>query len=76
LPPSRDLWAARRWRRARRSRFTGPFAAGGSEAAAIGTQIAIDIVNEQGGVEGYKTTPVVADASPRRRLRSPRPSAS
>src|SRR5690606_40910085 len=33
--------------------FTGPFAAGGSEAAAIGTQIAIDMVNEQGGVEGY-----------------------
>jgi branched-chain amino acid transport system substrate-binding protein len=42
--------------------FTGPFAAGGSEAAAIGTQIAIDMVNEQGGVEGYKITPVVADA--------------
>jgi branched-chain amino acid transport system substrate-binding protein len=42
--------------------FTGPFAAGGSEAAAIGNQIAIDMVNEQGGVEGYKITPVVADA--------------
>src|ERR671919_2203369 len=42
--------------------FTGPFAAGGSEAAAVGTQIAIDMVNEQGGVEGYKITPVVADA--------------
>jgi branched-chain amino acid transport system substrate-binding protein len=42
--------------------FTGPFAAGGSEAAAIGTQIAIDMVNEQGGVEGYKIVPVVADA--------------
>jgi branched-chain amino acid transport system substrate-binding protein len=42
--------------------FTGPFAAGGSEAAAIGTQIAIDMVNEQGGIEGYKITPVVADA--------------
>ena len=42
--------------------YTGPFAAGGSEAAAIGTQIAIDMVNEQGGVEGYKITPVVADA--------------
>jgi branched-chain amino acid transport system substrate-binding protein len=42
--------------------FTGPFAAGGSEAAAIGTQIAIDMVNEQGGVEGHKITPVVADA--------------
>ena len=42
--------------------FTGPFAAGGSEAAAIGTQIAIDMVNEQGGVEGHKIAPVVADA--------------
>ena len=42
--------------------YTGPFAAGGSEAAAIGTQIAIDMVNEQGGVEGHKITPVVADA--------------
>ncbi len=42
--------------------FTGPFAAGGSEAAAIGTQIAIDMVNEQGGVEGYKIVPIVADA--------------
>jgi branched-chain amino acid transport system substrate-binding protein len=42
--------------------FTGPFAAGGSEAAAIGTQIAIDMVNEQGGVEGYQITPIVADA--------------
>ena len=42
--------------------FTGPFAAGGSEAAAIGTQIAIDMINEQGGVEGYKITPIVADA--------------
>jgi branched-chain amino acid transport system substrate-binding protein len=42
--------------------FTGPFAAGGSEAAAIGTQIAIDMVNEQGGVEGYQIRPIVADA--------------
>ena len=42
--------------------YTGPFAAGGSEAAAIGTQIAIDMVNEQGGVEGYKITPITADA--------------
>ena len=42
--------------------FTGPFAAGGSQAAAIGTQIAIDMVNEQGGVEGHKIVPVVADA--------------
>ncbi|MEM7022688.1 MAG: ABC transporter substrate-binding protein [Pseudomonadota bacterium] len=42
--------------------FTGPFAAGGSEAAAIGTQIAIDMINEQGGVEGHMITPIVADA--------------
>jgi branched-chain amino acid transport system substrate-binding protein len=42
--------------------FTGPFAAGGSKAAAIGTQEAIDMVNEQGGVEGYKIVPIVADA--------------
>jgi branched-chain amino acid transport system substrate-binding protein len=42
--------------------FTGPFAAGGSEAAAIGTQIAIDMINEQGGVEGYEIRPIVADA--------------
>jgi branched-chain amino acid transport system substrate-binding protein len=42
--------------------FTGPFAAGGSEPAAVGTLIAIDMINEQGGVEGYTITPVVADA--------------
>ena len=42
--------------------FTGPFAAGGSEAAAIGTQIAIDMVNEQGGVEGHQIKTIVADA--------------
>jgi len=29
---------------------TGPFAAGGSKAAAIGNKIAIDMVNEKGGV--------------------------
>ncbi len=41
---------------------TGPFAAGGSKAAAVGNQIAIDLVNEKGGVEGYKIVPVNADA--------------
>ncbi len=41
---------------------TGAFAAGGSKAAAIGTQIAIDIMNEKGGVEGYKLVPFNADA--------------
>jgi branched-chain amino acid transport system substrate-binding protein len=33
---------------------TGAFAAGGSKAAAIGNKIAIDLVNEKGGVEGHK----------------------
>jgi branched-chain amino acid transport system substrate-binding protein len=42
--------------------YTGPFAAGGSQAAALGTKIAIDLVNERGGVEGYKIVPVYADA--------------
>jgi len=42
--------------------YTGPFAAGGSEAAAIGTKIAIDMINEKGGVEGYKIHPIYADA--------------
>jgi branched-chain amino acid transport system substrate-binding protein len=42
--------------------YTGPFAAGGSQAAAIGTKIAIDMINEQGGVEGYKIVPIYADA--------------
>ena len=38
--------------------YTGPFAAGGSKAAAIGNKIAIDMINEKGGVEGHK---IVAD---------------
>ena len=42
--------------------FTGPFAAGGSEAAGLGTKIAIDMINEKGGVEGYKIVPIYADA--------------
>jgi branched-chain amino acid transport system substrate-binding protein len=42
--------------------YTGPFAAGGSEAAAIGTKAAIDMINEQGGVEGYQIDAVYADA--------------
>ena len=42
--------------------YTGPFAAGGSQAAALGTKIAIDMINERGGVEGYKI-----DADLRRR---------
>jgi branched-chain amino acid transport system substrate-binding protein len=42
--------------------FTGPFAAGGSQAAAIGNQIAIDMINEKGGVEGHKIEAITADA--------------
>ena len=42
--------------------YTGPFAAGGSEAAALGTKIAIDMVNERGGIEGYKIEAIYADA--------------
>jgi branched-chain amino acid transport system substrate-binding protein len=42
---------------------SGPFAAGGSVACAVGTQIAIDLVNERGGVAGkYKVEPVNADS--------------
>jgi branched-chain amino acid transport system substrate-binding protein len=43
--------------------LTGPFAAGGSVACSVGTQIAIDLVNEKGGVGGkYKIIPVAADS--------------
>jgi len=42
--------------------YTGPFAAGGSVPAAIGNKIAIDMINERGGVEGYKIVSVSADA--------------
>jgi hypothetical protein len=42
--------------------YTGPFAAGGSQAAALGTKIAIDMINEKGGVDGYKIVPIYADA--------------
>ncbi len=42
--------------------YTGPFAAGGSKAAALGTKIAIDMINEKGGVEGHKIKPIFADA--------------
>ena len=41
---------------------TGPFAAGGSKAASIGNKIAIDLINEKGGVEGHKIIAVEADA--------------
>jgi branched-chain amino acid transport system substrate-binding protein len=42
--------------------YTGPLADGGSAAAAIGTKSAIDLMNERGGVEGYKIRAVYADA--------------
>ena len=43
--------------------LTGPFAAGGSVASSIGAQIAIDLVNEKGGVGGkYKVAPVAANS--------------
>lgn len=43
--------------------FTGPFAAGGSVAAATGTQIAIDMTNEKGGILGkHKVEAITADA--------------
>src|SRR5690242_4703753 len=38
--------------------LSGPFAAGGSAACAVGAQIAIDLVNERGGIAGkYKAIP-------------------
>jgi len=43
--------------------LTGPFAAGGSVASSVGAQIAMDIVNEKGGVGGkYKIVPIAADS--------------
>ena len=41
---------------------TGPFAGGGSVNASIGTQIAIDLINERGGIEGYRLVPITVDA--------------
>jgi branched-chain amino acid transport system substrate-binding protein len=42
--------------------LTGPFAAGGSEAAYLGNKIAIDMINEKGGVDGYRIRPIYTDA--------------
>jgi branched-chain amino acid transport system substrate-binding protein len=43
--------------------LSGPFAAAGSVPCAIGAQIAIDLVNERGGVAGkYKVQPLNADS--------------
>src|SRR4051794_4239425 len=42
--------------------YTGAFAGGGSKAAAIATKIAVDMVNEKGGVEGQKIDATYSDA--------------
>jgi branched-chain amino acid transport system substrate-binding protein len=42
--------------------YTGPFAGGGSKAAGIGNKIAIDMINEKGGVEGHKIVATYSDA--------------
>ena len=39
--------------------LTGPFAAGGSVACSVGTQIAVDLVNEKGGVGGKRTGQII-----------------
>ena len=42
--------------------YTGALAAGGSLAAGIGTKAAVDMINERGGIEGYKLKAIYADA--------------
>jgi branched-chain amino acid transport system substrate-binding protein len=42
--------------------YTGAFAGGGSKPAGIGNKIAIDIINERGGVEGHKIVATYSDA--------------
>jgi branched-chain amino acid transport system substrate-binding protein len=43
--------------------LSGPFAAAGSVASSVGAHIAIDLVNERGGVAGkYKVVPVSGDS--------------
>jgi branched-chain amino acid transport system substrate-binding protein len=42
--------------------LSGPLAAGGSVASNLGTKYAIDMVNEKGGVGGYKIKAIYADA--------------
>ncbi len=41
---------------------TGPFAGGGSKPASIGNKIAVDMINEKGGVEGRKIVAINSDA--------------
>jgi branched-chain amino acid transport system substrate-binding protein len=46
--------------------FSGPLAAAGSVASAIGAQIAIDLVNAKGGILGkHKIDPVVGGSQSR-----------
>ncbi len=56
--------------------LTGPFAAGGSVASSIGAQIAIDLVNEKGGIAASTRLPQ-SPPTPRASLmwRSMRPTA-
>jgi branched-chain amino acid transport system substrate-binding protein len=42
--------------------LTGPFAGGGSEPAMQGAKAAVDLINEKGGVEGYRINAIFADA--------------
>ena len=42
--------------------LTGPLAAGGSYAGHLGTKYAIDMINEKGGVGGYRIKPIYVDA--------------
>jgi len=42
--------------------YTGPLAAGGSLPGAMGTKAAIEMINERGGIEGYKINAIYADA--------------
>ncbi len=42
--------------------YTGPLAGAGGVAGGHGTQIAIDMINERGGVEGYKIVAINGDA--------------
>jgi len=42
--------------------LSGALAAGGSNASYLGTKYAIDMINERGGVEGYRIVPVYVDA--------------
>jgi branched-chain amino acid transport system substrate-binding protein len=45
--------------------YSGPFAGAGSEPGARGTEIAIELINERGGIEGYMIEPIFVDAQSR-----------